>query len=414
MKEIKILHILSQQPDATGSGIFLQAMIRQAESYGFKNYLVAGFNSNVELHLEYIKNQHCEFVRFDKADVSFKIPGMSDIMPYDTTKFSELTPLQLDEYEKVFTEKIKTAVDTFKPDIIHSHHLWIVSALTRLSFPHIPMVTSCHGSDIRQFQNCIHLRERVLKGCQNIDTIMVLHEAQKYDVARLYNIPLEKNVITGTGFNTKLFHSNKKPYSHTLELVYAGKLSNAKGVPWLLQALQTIDAPAWRLHLLGGGSGEEKDNCLTLAKQLGEKVVVHGAVSQIKLAQIMREADVFVLPSFFEGLPLVLLEGLASGCRIVTTNLPGVKELLGDLQVDFISKVELPRLKNTDQPFKEDETEFIHNLKEALKNQLDLAHKNRNIDIEIIQKRLDSYSWQGVFEKVRDVYGKNIINSDCV
>ena len=55
---------------------------------------------------------------------------------------------------------------------------------------------------------------------------------------------------------------------------YAGKLSNAKGVPWMLRALARIDNPTWPLHLVGGGSGEEKSDCLRLANELGGRVTV--------------------------------------------------------------------------------------------------------------------------------------------
>ena len=82
---------------------------------------------------------------------------------------------------------------------------------------------------------------------------------------------------------------------------------------------------------------EEKENCLKLAKKLGEKVHVHGAVPQKKLAEILRHSHILVLPSFFEGLPLVILEGLASGCRVVATDLPGAEELLGHSSAEFIT-----------------------------------------------------------------------------
>ena len=60
-----------------------------------------------------------------------------------------------------------------------------------------------------------------------------------------------------------------------------------------------------------------------------------------------------ILPSFYEGLPLVILEGLASGCRIVATDLPGTKEVLGNSDADFITLVKTPRLRFTDQPYRE-------------------------------------------------------------
>jgi glycosyltransferase involved in cell wall biosynthesis len=344
------------------------------------------------------------FVNFHNADVSYHIPGMSDVMPYESTRFCDLSEEDLCEYEKAFSEILQDAVHKFKPDIIHSHHLWIVSSLARRLFPDIPMVTTCHGSDLRQFQNCPHLQEKVLLGCRKIDVVMALSEAQKKDIIRFYNLAPEKIVVTGAGYNDNLFYIDTKPNPDPVQLVYAGKLSNAKGVPWFLRALQSISAPAWQLHLLGSGSGEEKDHCLRLANELREKVRVYGALPQKSLAKIMRHSHILVLPSFYEGLPLVILEGLASGCRIVATDLPGTKEILGNFDTNFITLVRTPRLRFTDQPYREDEYSFEQNLKKAIQQQINAASKCALIDLSPIQDKLDSYTWTGIFKKVREAY----------
>jgi glycosyltransferase involved in cell wall biosynthesis len=266
------------------------------------------------------------------------------------------------------------------------------------------MVTTCHGSDLRQFQNCPHLQEKVLLGCRKIDVVMALSEAQKKDIIRFYNPAPEKIIVTGAGYNNNLFFIDTKPNPDPVQLVYAGKLSNAKGVPWFLRALQSINAPAWQLHLLGSGSGEEKDHCLRLAKKLGEKVRVYGALPQKSLAKIMRHSHILVLPSFYEGLPLVILEGLASGCRIVATDLPGTKEILGNFDTNFITLVRTPRLRFTDQPYREDEYSFEQNLKKAIWQQINAATRCAQIDLSPIQDKLDSYTWTGIFKKVREAY----------
>jgi glycosyltransferase involved in cell wall biosynthesis len=186
--------------------------------------------------------------------------------------------------------------------------------------------------------------------------------------------------------------------------VYAGKLSNAKGVPWFLRALRSIEYPAWQLHLLGSGSGEEMKNCLELARKLGRKVRIHGALPQEDLAEVMRQSHMLVLPSFFEGLPLVILEGLASGCRIVATDLPGTREILGDADPDFIDLVGTPRLRCIDQPYEEDEALFEQNLRNAIQQQLDAASRRPHIDFTTIQDKLDAYTWAGIFAQVRQAY----------
>lgn len=409
LKKLKILHLLSQRPDSTGSGIYVQAMIREANACGYDNYLVAGVRSDCGDDTDCIEQDKSMFVNFHNADVSYHIPGMSDVMPYESTRFCDLSKENLLEYEKAFSEILQNAVHKFKPDIIHSHHLWIVSSLARRLFPNIPMVTTCHGSDLRQFQNCSHLQEKVLLGCRKIDVVMALSEAQKKDIIRFYNLSPEKIIVTGAGYNDSLFYLDTKPDPDPVQLVYAGKLSNAKGVPWFLRALQSINTPAWQLHLLGSGSGEEKENCLMLAKELGEKVRVYGALPQKSLAKIMRHSHILVLPSFYEGLPLVILEGLASGCRIVATDLPGTKEILGNSDTDFITLVRTPRLRFTDQPYREDEHSFEQSLKKAIWQQVNAASKCAQIDLSPIQDKFDSYTWTGIFKKVREAYLTSLI-----
>ena len=83
--------------------------------------------------------------------------------------------------------------------------------------------------------------------------------------------------------------------------------------------------------------GKKEQYCLELAAKGGASVTVHGRINQQDLARLMGSCHIFILPSFYEGLPLVLLEALASGCRIITTDLPGCKELLGDADPDLVA-----------------------------------------------------------------------------
>ena len=403
---MKILHLLSQRPDSTGSGIYVQAMIREASACGYDNYLVAAVHSDSCGDTDCIEQDKSAFVNFYDADVSYHIPGMSDVMPYESTRFCDLSEEDLCEYERAFSVVLQNAVDKFRPDIIHSHHLWIVSSMARQLFPNIPMVTTCHGSDLRQYQNCPHLQERVLIGCRKIDVVMALSEAQRAEIIRYYNLAPEKIIVTGAGYNDSMFYFDTKPNPDPVQMVYAGKLSNAKGVPWLLRALKSISMPEWQLHILGSGTGEENEQCIMLAKELGEKVHIHGALPQMSLSKILRRAHILVLPSFYEGLPLVILEGLASGCRIIATDLPGTREILGDSDLDFVTLVRTPRLRFTDQPYKEDEYLFEQNLKNAIQQQLNAATKCVLIDLAPIKDKLQSYTWAGVFKKVKKAYLK--------
>ena len=145
---------------------------------------------------------------------------------------------------------------------------------------------------------------------------------------------------------------------------------------------------------------------MKLASELGDKVKVYGAVPQAELADIMKQSHIMVLPSFFEGLPLVILEALASGCRVVVTELPGVKEILGDVELDSVSLVKLPRLFNIDTPHQEDELAFIQNLSCAIEEQICRAKNESEITFTGLQSVIDSFTWKSVFTKAESVYQK--------
>lgn len=396
--------MLGQRPDSTGSGIYLQSVMREAAKYGHENFMIAGIQPDSDVEFHGVSPEQCCFVRFNGGDISFPIPGMTDIMPYPSARFVDLSAQDIETYESVFSRVLLETETRFRPDIIHSHHNWLVSSLARRLFPNMPVVTTCHGTDLRQFQNCPHLREKVLSGCRHLDAAMVLSGDQKKYLEKHYGLPPEKVIATGAGYNDTVFTPGAKPAPRPVQLVYAGKLSSAKGLPWLLQALKTIAAPDWQLHIVGGGSGREKEECLRLANNLGERVLVHGMMPQARLAGMFRQAHIFVLPSLFEGLPLVVLEALASGCRVVATDLPGVLEVVGDLKTETITLVRTPRLRKMDQPYPEDLPAFVRNLAQAIEIQIAGAIELPQIDLSPVRGKLAAFTWQGVFARVQKVY----------
>jgi hypothetical protein len=103
---LKILHLLGQRPDSTGSGIYLQSMMREAAKCGHDNFMIAGIQPESKPELHGISLDQCRFVRFDGGDIPFKIPGMTDIMPYPSTRFVDLSPDEIDTYEAAFKQAL--------------------------------------------------------------------------------------------------------------------------------------------------------------------------------------------------------------------------------------------------------------------------------------------------------------------
>ena len=116
--------------------------------------------------LKVIPQENCSFVRFESDHLNFPVTGISDVMPYNSSLFKTLKGKRLNAYKKAFGQVLQQAVGTYKPDIIHTHHLFLLTALVRELFPGLPIVTTCHGTDLRQYNNCKHLRRFVKNNCQ--------------------------------------------------------------------------------------------------------------------------------------------------------------------------------------------------------------------------------------------------------
>jgi glycosyltransferase involved in cell wall biosynthesis len=405
---MKILHLLSQLPEATGSGIYLQAVMRQAARCGFENYLLAGVPAEYpELpKLQQLACRDASFVRFGQ-DLPFQIVGMSDVMPYASARFGDLSARELALYHDCFAEKLVAGVKRWQPDLIHAHHLWLLSSLARQAVPELPLLVSCHGSDLRQFHNCAHLQATVLAGCRKVDAVCALSAIQKSDIQRLYGIAADRIHLTGAGYDAERFFLPPAPGKGPVQVVYAGKLSRAKGVPWLLRALGQLAAEDFVFHLVGDSAGAEKQEILGLIGQLGSRIRVHGKLDQQRLASLLRQADLFVLPSLFEGVPLVLLEALASGCHIVTTALPGVLELLAGIDSSWIELVAMPRMASIDQPHAAEEEQFVASLRVAVQAQLAILQAGRGVRSGYpadLRQLLEGYTWEGVFPKIARLY----------
>ncbi|PKN43310.1 MAG: glycosyl transferase family 1 [Deltaproteobacteria bacterium HGW-Deltaproteobacteria-18] len=401
---MRILHIISQKPDFTGSGKYVQEMIRQGRSRGHEPFLVAGVCADFAVPEELIRPDRLRVIRFDGHDLGFPVMGMSDVMPYPSTVCSSLTKLQIIEYRTAFARVLKSAIAEFAPDIIHSNHLWMATAVAREVAPHMPLVTTCHGSCLRQYRLCPELGNSLKGSLLGIDRVIALFGKQKTEIVELLGIDPGKVDVVSGGFNEMCFYAGEgEDDAGTVQILYAGKLDSSKGVPWLLRSLKRIRQP-WHLHLVGAGSGQEKDLCLELAASHGTRVTVHGLLSHEKLGALMRRCDIFALPSFFEGLPLVLLEAMACGCRIVTTDLPGARELFAVPHPSMVRLVELPALETVDRPFKSDESLLEQRLAEALEASMADVMNGVEPDQDYIRKITGPFTWEGIFERIESVY----------
>ncbi|SMX31740.1 glycosyltransferase [Maliponia aquimaris] len=114
------------------------------------------------------------------------------------------------------------------------------------------------------------------------------------------------------------------------ELLFVGRLAGVKGVPLLLEAVATLRDrfPDMRLTLIGDGPDRAALEAQAQALGITDITAFLGYRSQAEVADQLAHTDLFVLPSFAEGLPVVLMEALAAGVPVITTQIAGVPELV--------------------------------------------------------------------------------------
>lgn len=114
----------------------------------------------------------------------------------------------------------------------------------------------------------------------------------------------------------------------------------------------------------------------------------------------MRECHLFVMPSFYEGVSLVTMEALASGLRVVSNELPGMREWVGTRleEEGIVEYVSLPALRSIDTPLTEELPAYEERLARGIARQLEGSSF-----FPVCRRRMEEmvrkYSWESVFQE---------------
>ena len=137
--------------------------------------------------------------------------------------------------------------------------------------------------------------------------------------------------IVHCGVDTAMYQ--QRNHSETgKKLLFVGRLASIKGLPVLIDAIKLLVMNYPNLVLTIVGDGPDRRLLEEQTKQLGLESNIHfiGPLSQTEVANNLASTDVFVLPSFGEGVPVVLMEAMASGVPVVATQIAGIPELVED------------------------------------------------------------------------------------
>ncbi|MGO4524742.1 glycosyltransferase [Microvirga sp. 2MCAF35] len=113
-------------------------------------------------------------------------------------------------------------------------------------------------------------------------------------------------------------------------MISVGRLTVAKGFDILIRAFSQVNRSCPSAKLLIVGGGDDHDRLVQIIDELGAHHYVQLTGARSDVGKLMAAADAFVLPSLWEGLPMVLLEAMAAGLPVIATDVGDVSTVIKD------------------------------------------------------------------------------------
>ena len=185
-----------------------------------------------------------------------------------------------------------------------------------------------HGPDELYDVTAYNLGAKILAA----DFVICISHYARSQMMRLSPVSAwQKLAVCRLGVNPAQFSPTEKTQVHCCpQVLCVGRLTAAKGQALLLTAIAQLHAQGIALQLTLVGAGPDAQSLQAYSAQLGITglVTFTGAVDQQHILAYYQKADVFVLPSFAEGLPVVLMEAMAMQLPCITTAITGIPELV--------------------------------------------------------------------------------------
>ena len=217
-------------------------------------------------------------------------------------------------------------------DATHAHFIMpagIVAGRLKRSAA-VPFILTAHGSDVpgynRERLKLAHVLARPWwrRTCVQADRITTASHSllDLLDAASSGH----RELVIPNGLDEGAF----KPLPKEKRILLCSRLVERKGFHTFLEAIADLDLPGWCVDVVGDGPMFER--LRRMAARCRVPVRMHGWISNDdpQLAELYGRAMIFVFPSEWENFSVALLEGMSSGCAVITTRIAGNPEVIGD------------------------------------------------------------------------------------
>ena len=291
------------------------------------------------------------------------------------------------------TRILKNFLSNF-PGVIHAH-LPRAELLAAVASPKGSLIVSRHNAE-PFFPNAPALISKILSRQVERRAILVIaiSEAVKRYLLESGEIADSKKIeVVHYGFdkNLKVTTTTQREKNAEFVIGTVGRLAQQKDYPTLFAAFKLFLAenPSSKLLVIGGGS--LKEELQELAQKLGvqERIIWFGRTNDVISA--MRQMDIFVLASKYEGFGLVLLEAIQTGVPVIAANNSAIPEVLGE---------------NSNALFQTGNAEDLYSKMKEFKDR-----SKRNNLIEAQHARLSIFSPESMITKMNSAYNRILVRS---
>jgi glycosyltransferase involved in cell wall biosynthesis len=279
-------------------------------------------------------------------------------------------------------------------DIIHAHSyssVWAAKIIK--SILRKPLVYTVHGIDLKV------LRETGKNYISRIRLFMedltLFHFKYDCEISVDHSIREYKNInknveVIPNGVDTSKFDIVETKKSDTFRILFVGKFSEQKGLTYLIESAGDVlkKNPEAEFHLIGSGPLEDEIKAEIENRGFTNNFKLRGEIYGEELILEYKAADIFVLPSIYEGQSLTILEAWAAKLPVVATNVGGNKEFIRDGVNGYLVEAKNPKKLS----------EAIIKLMEN-PNRTSMGEAGYNLVKE-------HYTWDRMAEKTYNVYNK--------
>lgn len=294
---------------------------------------IAGFNEEVAYKIPGISylslGSNQNKFRFVTTSLGYTLRGGSIMKIFSTIK-----SLLKGERQKLQEQNLRFVLKKINPDIIHlqwpSVLPWFEEVLEKQE---IPVVLSQRGfhNNVRPFVDGENF-EYLQKWYRKISGFHSVSAAIAANGDKIWQSPDKIDRVVYTGLDLNRF-SFSQGYQRTtpIKMLSVGRAHWVKGYDYALQACRVLKELNLSFHYdIIGAAGDEELQFLIADLGLEEFVTLRDRVSQMEVVKMMEETSLLLLPSVEEGVPNVVVEAMAVGLPVLSTDCGGVGELIED------------------------------------------------------------------------------------